>query len=54
MTIFLMRESGYQSLIVIIYLQQELEDALILIHEKKIDNFASLVKVLELAMKVRW
>ncbi|KAH6823828.1 heat shock protein 60 [Perilla frutescens var. hirtella] len=31
----------------------ELEDALILIHEKKIDNFGSIVKVLESALKVQ-
>lgn len=52
MYIFLILVSGHQSLIVSLFLQQELEDALILIHEKKIDNFANLVKVLELAMKV--
>lgn len=49
---FLVLVSGHQSLIVGLFLQQELEDALVLIHEKKIDNFAYLVKVLELAMKV--
>lgn len=31
---------------------QELEDPLILIHEKKISNLNAIVKVLELALKV--
>lgn len=31
---------------------QELEDPLILIHEKKISNINAVVKVLELALKV--
>lgn len=31
---------------------QELEDPIILIHEKKISNVNSIVKVLELALKV--
>jgi hypothetical protein len=33
-------------------LPQELEDPLIIIHEKKISNINSIVKVLELALKV--
>lgn len=36
-----------------IYLcKQELEDPLIIIHEKKISNINAIVKVLELALKV--
>jgi len=34
------------------YVLQELEDPLILIHEKKISNINAMVKVLELALKV--
>lgn len=36
----------------LMFTQQELEDVLILIHEKKIDNLNAIVKVLELALKV--
>jgi hypothetical protein len=36
----------------IFYFQQELEDPLIIIHEKKISSINSIVKVLELALKV--
>lgn len=34
------------------YLWQELENPLILIHDKKISNMDSLIKILELALKV--
>lgn len=32
---------------------QELEDPLVLIHEKKISNINAVIKILELALKVR-
>jgi len=37
----------------VVYLcQQELEDPLVIIHEKKISSLNAIVKVLELALKV--
>jgi thiol-disulfide isomerase/thioredoxin len=40
-------------LVVFVFVSQELEDPLILIHDKKVSNMHAVVKVLEMALKVK-
>jgi chaperonin GroEL len=42
----------YKNILVILFASQELEDPLILIHDKKVTNMHAVVKVLEMALKV--
>ena len=42
----------HKNILVVLFVSQELEDPLILIHDKKVTNMHAVVKVLEMALKV--
>ena len=42
----------HKNILVVLFVSQELDDPLILIHDKKVTNMHAVVKVLEMALKV--